>query len=94
MVKKRKSGGHTGSSSGRDTMVPCDNCGRLTPRGKAKRVTRYVSLVEAQIGKELRDAGAIIPREKVSQWLCVSCAIHSHTIHIRPDSDRRKHEKY
>jgi small subunit ribosomal protein S26e len=93
MVKKRKSGGHTGSSSGRDVLISCDNCGRLTPRGKAKRVTRYLSLADAQITKELRDAGAILPRERVSQWLCVSCAIHSHTIRIRSNSDRKKHER-
>ena len=93
MVKKRKSGGHTGSSGGRDVMVSCDNCGRLTPRGKAKQITRYVSYADAQITKELRDAGAILPRDKVTQYLCISCAIHSHKIHIRSNADRKKHER-
>ena len=70
----------------------CSNCGRLTPRGKAKKVTRYISLMEGVIAKELREAGAIIPREKSTQWLCISCAIHSHAIGIRPNADRKKKE--
>ena len=67
MPKKRKSGGRTGSKGGRDGAVHCNKCGRLTPRGKAKRVTKYVSLVDGTIAKELRDSGAIVPRRQVSQ---------------------------
>ena len=93
MPKKRKSGGRTGSKSGRDGTVHCVKCGRLTPRGKAKRVTKYVSLVDGTIGKELRDAGAIVPRRQVSQWYCISCAIHMHKVHIRSSDDRRKRDK-
>lgn len=93
MPKKRRSGGRTGSSSGHDTMVHCDHCHRMVPRGKAKRISRYVSLVDSTIGKELRDAGAIIPRRKIEEWYCISCAIHSHRVHIRPDADRQKREK-
>jgi len=91
MPKKRKSGGRTGSKSGRDGTVHCAKCGRLTPRGKAKRVTKYVSLVDGTIGKELRDAGAIVPRRQV--WYCISCAIHTHKVHIRSSDDRRKRDK-
>ncbi|WP_457559265.1 30S ribosomal protein S26e [Candidatus Harpocratesius sp.] len=93
MTKKRRSGGRTGSQSGRDQPVQCAKCGRFVPRGKAKRVTKYVSLVDATIGKELRDAGAIVPRRQVTNWYCVSCAIHTHKVHIRAGNDRRKHEK-
>jgi small subunit ribosomal protein S26e len=93
LVKKRRSGGRTGSSGGRDTLVPCAHCGHLVPRGKAKRISRYVTFVDAQIGKELRDQGAIMPRDKVMEWYCVSCAIHSHRIHIRPDDERKRHER-
>jgi len=91
--KKRKSGGKTGSSGGRDGSVHCAKCGRLVPRGKAKRVTRYVTLVDYAIGKELREAGAIVPQRQVSDWYCVSCAIHTHKVHIRPTGDRHKHDK-
>lgn len=94
MTKKRKSGGSRSSDQGRQTLVPCSNCGRLTPRGKGKKITRYVSLVDAQIGKELRDQGAIMPREKITEFLCVSCAIHSHAIRIRSTDERKKHERF
>ena len=93
MPKKRRSGGRTGSKGGRDGTVHCAKCGRLTPRGKAKRITRYVSLVDATIGKELRSAGAIVPSRQVSDWYCISCAIHTHKLHIRPNEDRKKRQK-
>ncbi|MHA1672355.1 MAG: 30S ribosomal protein S26e [Promethearchaeota archaeon] len=93
MTKKRRSGGRTGSKSGRDGGVQCARCGRLVPRGKAKRVSKFISLTDATIGKELRDAGAIIPRRQVSSWYCVSCAIHSHKVHIRAGKDRRNRDK-
>jgi small subunit ribosomal protein S26e len=90
MVKKRKSGGHTGTSGGRDARIHCNNCGNLVPRGKAKKFTKYLTLADPQISKELRAAGAILPRERVTEWLCVSCAIHSHRIHIRSNDERKK----
>ena len=93
MPKKRKPGGRTGSSSGRDGTVQCSKCGRLVPRGKAKRVSHYVNLVDSTIRKELQEAGAILPSRKVTDWYCISCAIHTHKIHIRSDKNRRKHEK-
>ncbi len=93
MPKKRKSGGRTGSKGGRDSGVHCTKCGRITPRGKAKRVTRWVSLVDATIGKELRDSGAIVPSRQVSEWYCISCAIHTHKVHIRSSADRHKRDK-
>ncbi len=93
MPKKRKSGGRTGSSSGRDGSVHCNKCGRLVPRGKAKRVTHYVSLVDATIRKELQDAGAIMPTKQVTDWYCISCAIHTHKIHIRSGNERHKRDK-
>jgi len=93
VVKKRKSGGRRGSDQGRSQLISCSNCGRLTARSKAKKVTRYLSLADPQITKELRDSGAILPRERSTQWYCISCAIHSHTIHIRPVDERKKHTK-
>ena len=93
MPKKRKSGGRTGSSGGRDGTVSCAKCGRLVPRGKAKRVTKFVSLVDGTIGKELRDSGAIVPRRQESSWYCISCAIHTHKVHIRASGDRNKRDK-
>ena len=93
MPKKRRSGGKTGSSSGRDRSVVCSKCHRTVPRGKAKRVTRYVNLMEPQISKELREAGAIIPQKRSSSWYCVSCAIHTHKVNIRSGGERKDHTK-
>jgi len=93
MPKKRKNAGRTGSKGGRDGSVHCVKCVILTPRGKAKRVTNYFSLVVGTIAKELRDSGAIVPRRQVSSWYCISCAIHTHKVHIRSSSDRHKRDK-
>ncbi len=90
MAKKRRSGGRTGSSSGRDSRVQCAKCGSIVPRGKAKRITRRVNLVDRQIESELRDMGAILPNKTVSRWYCISCAIHSHKINIRSKDNRKK----
>jgi small subunit ribosomal protein S26e len=93
MVKKRRSGGHTGTSGGRDATVTCSSCGRLTPRGKAKRITRRVSLVDATIERELRDSDAILPTRFVEEWYCVSCAIHQHKVHIRANDERKNRDR-
>ena len=93
MPKKRKSGGRTGSSSGRDGQVQCNKCGRMVPRGKAKRVSSYVNLMDATIRKELQDAGAIMPTRRVTHWYCISCAIHTHKIHIRSGESRHNRDK-
>lgn len=87
--KKRKSGGHTGSNKGKDTNVQCSNCGRFVPRSKAKAVTRRTSLVDAKMYAELKKAGAIIQPAQTRQWLCVSCAVHSHQVSQRPKEERK-----
>ena len=93
MPKKRRSGGRTGSKKGRDGSVQCSKCARMVPRGKAKRVTRHVNLVEARIAKELRESGTIIPFKTESSWFCISCAIHTHKTNIRSNSDRKKRDR-
>ena len=93
MPKKRRSGGRTSSKSGRDGSVQCSKCGRLVPRGKAKRVTSYVRFIEGSIAKELRDSGTILPQRQISSWYCISCAIHTHKVHIRSSEDRHKRGK-
>lgn len=90
MVKKRKSGGRTGSSKGRDSSVTCSNCGALVPRGKAKRFTKRINFAEYRVEKELRDAGALIPRAQTEDWWCIPCAIHFHKINIRAKDERKR----
>ncbi|MHA1339354.1 MAG: 30S ribosomal protein S26e [Promethearchaeota archaeon] len=90
MPKKRKNSGK--NKIGKDQFVQCEKCGRSVPKSKAKRVTRRVRYAEAVIERELRKQGTIMPMTKVSKWLCVSCAIHSHTVKIRSEQDRKKKE--
>jgi ribosomal protein S26 len=88
VTKKRRNSGKTGSSKGKGQLVQCHHCSRLVPRAKAKRVTRWVSLCEPQISRELRDAGTIMPRRQETEWSCISCAVHSHKVKIRAATDR------
>lgn len=91
MPKKRKNSGK--NKKGKDSQIQCSKCGRIVPKSKAKRVTRYTRLMEGVIAKELREAGAIMPNARVTKWFCISCAIHSHTIKIRSAEDRKKRSR-
>jgi len=88
--KKRKSGGRRGGSKGQSGTVQCAKCGRVVPTNKAKKVTRWVSLVEPSIAKELRQQGAYIPRQNVVQSYCISCAVHLGKFNIRARDERKK----
>jgi len=46
--------------------------------------------MEGVIAKELRQAGAILPNDKNTKHLCISCAVHSHVVKIRSAVDRKK----
>jgi small subunit ribosomal protein S26e len=89
MPKKRSSGGRSKGGKGRAGTVQCSYCGAQVPRDKAKRVTRYTSLVDSKILKELQDQGASINRTKTTKYLCISCAIHRGVVNIRAKEDRR-----
>lgn len=90
MTKKRKSGGRSGGSRGRATSVQCSNCGRTIPADKAKKKTKYVSVVDPRMAKELRDAGAILPRRRITQYYCISCAVHFGQVNPRDKSERKR----
>jgi small subunit ribosomal protein S26e len=89
MPKKRSSGGRSKGGKGRSGMTQCSFCGAQVPRDKAKRVTKYTSLVDRRIFKELRDKGARIARVKKVQYLCISCAVHRGVVKVRSKVDRR-----
>ena len=93
MTKKRKSGGRAGGKRGKSGNEQCDNCGRQVPGDKIKKVTRYVSIVDPRMRKELAAAGAILPKRRETQNFCVSCAIHMKKVRIR-SKDSRKGENY
>ncbi|MFW9974451.1 MAG: 30S ribosomal protein S26e [Candidatus Thorarchaeota archaeon] len=83
MAKKRKSSGRAKGGAGHKDSVQCSRCGRLVPADKAKKYTKNVSSVEPQIARELRQSGAYIPVHRVTQYYCISCAVHSGKVHIR-----------
>lgn len=89
MPKKRSSGGRSKGGKGRSGMVQCSYCGAQVPRDKAKRQTRYTSLVDSRIFKELRDQGARIQRTKTVKYLCISCAVHRGVVKVRSKVDRK-----
>ena len=89
MPKKRKSGGRSGGKRGRATTVQCHSCGKLVPSDKAKKFSIYSSAVDYRLAKELKDDGAIIPRQKKIAYFCVSCSIHRGRTNIRSKDDRR-----
>ena len=90
MPKKRKSRGRSKGKSGRPGLVQCSICGKIIPRDKAKKVTRYVSVVDPQLAKELRKQGTYIPRRKEVVYMCVSCAVHRGIVKIRAREERKK----
>jgi len=87
--KKRKSSGRAKGKSGRKGVVQCSLCGKLIARDKAKKRTTYVSLVEPTIARELQQKGALIPRERVTKYYCVSCAVHLGVVKIRAREERK-----
>jgi len=88
MPKKRKSRGRSKGGKGRASYVQCDMCGKLVPRDKAKRVTKYVSLVDPMLARELKAKGAIMPKQVVEKWYCVSCAVHRRVVKVRAKAKR------
>jgi small subunit ribosomal protein S26e len=93
MPKKRRSGGRSKGSSGRSGKVQCSFCGAQVPRDKAKRVTRYTSLVNRRLLKELKQQGTQIATYKTTKYYCISCAVHRRIVHVRSKDDRKKRSR-
>jgi small subunit ribosomal protein S26e len=89
MTKKRKSRGRAKGGKGSSVMVSCSNCGSHVPRDKAKKVTTRLSLVEPQLARELRAAGAYIASPTTVKYYCVSCAVHYGIVNVRAKAERR-----
>ncbi|MEE9540394.1 MAG: 30S ribosomal protein S26e [Candidatus Thorarchaeota archaeon] len=89
VAKKRKSGGRSKGSSGKSKTVQCSKCGRIVPMDKAKRHTKRVSLVDFQLARELRQQGSFIQTKQITQYYCVSCAVHTGRVQIRQASERK-----
>nr|MDO8081554.1 30S ribosomal protein S26e [Candidatus Freyarchaeota archaeon] len=89
LPQKRKSRGRAKGSAGRKAVVQCSGCGKMVPRDKAKRVTRYTTMVDPMIGRELRQQGAYIPRTKEIKTYCINCAVHRKVTRVRSKDDRK-----
>ncbi len=90
MPKKRKSRGRHKGDKGKEPTVHCDNCGKITPRSKAVRITVPYSPVPLDLSRELERQGAIIPRYYVTKTYCINCAIFFGIIKVRPEEERKK----
>ena len=89
LTKKRKSGGRSKGSKGKGGLVQCSACGRMVPSDKAKKQTKYVTLIDPTLARELRREGTFIPRQRVTKNYCVSCAVHRGSVKIRSKNDRK-----
>ncbi len=89
LPKKRKSGGRAKGSKGSSAFVQCSNCGKPTPRDKAKRVMARPSLVDSSLYRELKSSGAYIARQQIQKIYCVSCAVHFGVSKVRSKADRK-----
>ncbi len=89
MTKKRKSGGRSKGSKGKGGSVQCSSCGRQVPSDKVKKETKYVTLIDPMLARELRREGTFIPRERTTKYYCVSCAVHRGRVKIRSKKDRK-----
>ncbi len=89
MTKKRKSGGRSKGSKGKGGLTQCSSCGRLVPSDKVKKETKYVTLIDPTLARELRKEGTQIPRERRVKYYCVSCAVHRGSVKIRSKETRK-----
>ena len=90
MPKKRKNRGRKKGDKGREPIVHCDNCGKITPRSKAVRVTVPHSPVPNDLARELEKQGAIISLYLFTKTYCINCAVFFGIIKVRPREERKK----
>ncbi len=95
MVRKRKDRGrHKGKGKkGREGYVYCSNCGARIPRDKAIRRVVWRSLVDPQLSEELKKQGAIILKQPIIKYYCVSCAVHYGIVRIGMAAERAAREE-
>lgn len=89
MTKKRKNRGRHKGDKGKESIVYCDNCGKMIPRSKAVRVTVPYSPIPADLARELEKQGAIVPRYYITKTYCINCAIYFGIIKVRSEGERK-----
>lgn len=90
MPKKRKSGGRSKGAKGKGGLIQCSACGRLVPSDKVKKETKYITLIDPTLARELRKEGTFVPRQRTTKYYCVSCAVHRGRVKIRSKDDRKE----
>lgn len=88
MPQKRKSRGRSKGRKGRSKLVQCSSCGSLVPRDKAKKTTRYTTLVDYSLAKELKAKGAYLSSHRTEKYYCISCAVHRRIVKVRAKKER------
>jgi small subunit ribosomal protein S26e len=89
-TKKRVGGGRSKGNKGSSGTVQCSLCGAVVPSDKAKRQTRFTSLVDSRLLKELQQQGSSITSTKVTKINCISCAVHRGVVKVRGKDERRE----
>jgi len=90
LPKKRKSRGRKkGKGKGRSGYVQCSHCGAAIPKDKAIKVTRFYSPVDPMLARELEKQGAVIMKQRVIRYYCVSCAVHYGIVKIGGFAERK-----
>jgi len=89
MPFKRKSRGRSKGGKGRQEYVTCSNCGAAVPRDKAKKFVRRIALVRGELARELKHQGAYMAENVVTNYFCISCAVHYGRVKVRAREDRR-----
>jgi len=90
MTKKRGSGGRSKGDKGNSGLVQCSICGAQVPRDKAKKQTKYTSLVDSRLMKELQQQGSNITSTMVTKYYCISCAVHRGIVKVRGKDERHE----
>ena len=89
MTKKRSSGGRSKGNKGSSGLVQCSICGAQVPRDKAKRQTKFTSLVDSRLLKELQQQGSTLTRTMTTKYFCISCAVHRGVVKVRGKEERK-----
>eukprot|EP01122_Echinamoeba_exundans_P007054 TRINITY_DN208_c0_g1_i1.p2 TRINITY_DN208_c0_g1~~TRINITY_DN208_c0_g1_i1.p2 ORF type:complete len:167 (-),score=27.62 TRINITY_DN208_c0_g1_i1:148-648(-) len=96
MTKKRRNAGRSKHGRGHTRRVWCYQCNNLVAKDKATSRFLVRNLVDASTKRDIEDNSAIkgyeIPKLYVKTEYCVSCAIHSHIVHVRSVEERRVRE--
>jgi small subunit ribosomal protein S26e len=62
------------------------------PEARFSELLGRVSLVRGDLARELKQAGAYIAENVITENLCISCAIHYGVLKVRAREERKEKE--